>query len=261
VDTFVAQLGITNYALYLQDYGGPIGFRLAVAHPERVTALIIQNAVIHLEGLSEAWTIRKAFWENRAAYEEKLRQALLSLDVARLRHTAGVPAPDQIDPDTWTDEFAFLSRPGMDRIQLELMFDYRRNVESYPRWQAYLRERHPPTLVVWGKYDPLFTVAGAMAFRREVPDAEIHLLNASHFALDEQVNAVAALMDRFLARLHQIKEREAGNNVPDHASQSALSEQQMQHERDETLKRGEAQLPSTPPKKPDAPEPTKKSEK
>ena len=205
VDTFVAQLGITRYALYLQDYGGPIGFRLAVAHPERVAALVIQNAVIHLEGLSEAWAVRKAFWENRTAYEEKLRQALLSPDVARLRHTAGVPNPERINPDTWTDEFAFLSRPGMDRIQLELMFDYRRNVESYPRWQAYLRENHPPTLVAWGKYDPLFTVAGAMAFRREVPEAEIHLLNASHFALDEQVNAVTMLMKRFLARLDRSK--------------------------------------------------------
>ncbi|MFZ6769978.1 alpha/beta fold hydrolase [Undibacterium sp. Di26W] len=200
VDKFTEQIGITSYALYLQDYGGPIGFWLAVAHPERVTALIIQNAVVHLEGLSEAWTIRKAFWDNRAAYEEKMRQALLSPDVARQRHTGGVTAPEQIDPDTWTDEFAFLTRPGMDRIQLELMFDYRSNVDAYPRWQTYLREHRPPTLVVWGKNDPLFTVDGALAFRREIPDAEIHLLNASHFALDEQVNTVASLMKQFLTR-------------------------------------------------------------
>jgi pimeloyl-ACP methyl ester carboxylesterase len=200
VDTFVAQLGITNYALYLQDYGGPIGFRLAVAHPERVTALIIQNTVVHLEGLSEAWDIRKAFWKDRSAYEKKLRQALLSPEVARLRHTDGVSAPERIDPDTWTDDLAFLTRPGLDRIQLELMFDYRRNVESYPRWQAYLREHRPPTLVVWGKHDPLFTVAGALAFGREVPNAEIHLLDAGHFALDEQADTIATLMDRFLER-------------------------------------------------------------
>ena len=102
------------------------------------------------------------------------------------------------EPDTWTDEFAFLTRPGMDRIQLDLMFDYRTNVAAYPRWQAYLREHHPPTLVVWGKHDALFTVEGALAFGREVPDAEIHLLNAGHFALDEEMDTAAALIRRFL---------------------------------------------------------------
>jgi len=198
VDKLTEQLGLTRYALYLQDYGGPIGFRLAVAHPERITALIIQNAVVHLEGLSEAWNIRKAFWQDRAAHEEKLRQALLSPKVARQRHAGNVSNPERIDPDTWMDKFSFLTRPGMDRIQLDLMFDYRTNVAAYPRWQAYLREQRPPTLVVWGKYDPLFTVDGALAFGHEVPDAEIHLLNAGHFALDEQADAVAALIRRFL---------------------------------------------------------------
>ena len=197
----VDQLGVTGCSLYLQDYGGPVGFRLAVAHPERVTALIIQNAVVHSEGLSEAWAIRKAFWRDRAAYEEQLRRTLLSLEVARQRHTGGIRFPERIDPDTWTDEFAFLTKPGMDRIQLELMFDYRRNVDSYPRWQTCSRERQPPTLVVWGKYDQLFTVAGALAFGREIPGAEIHLLNAGHFALDEEVDLIAILMQRFLARL------------------------------------------------------------
>jgi pimeloyl-ACP methyl ester carboxylesterase len=161
--------------------------------------LVIQNAVAHIEGLSEAWNIRKAFWQDRAAHEEKLRQALLSIDVVRQRHVAGVSEPERIDPDTWSDEFAFLTRPGMDRIQLELMFDDRTNVASYPQWQAYLREHRPPTLVVWGKHDPPFTVAGALAFGREVPDAEIHLLNDSHFALDEDAGAIAALMHRFLS--------------------------------------------------------------
>lgn len=196
VNKFTEQLGLTRYALYLQDYGGPIGFRLALAHPERVTALIIQNAVAHLEGLSEAWDVRKAFWQDRLAHEEKLRQALLSPEVARKRHAGYVP--ERIDPDAWMDEFAFLTRPGMDKIQLDLMFDYRTNVASYPRWQAYLREHRPPTLVVWGKYDALFTVEGALAFGREVPDAEIHLLNAGHFALDEEADAIAALIRRFL---------------------------------------------------------------
>ena len=196
MEKFVAYLGLTRYTLYLQDYGGPIGFRLAVAHPERVAALIIQNAVVHLEGLAKAWDVRKAFWQDRAVYEAKLWQALLSPEVARQRHAGHVP--ERIDPDTWTDEFAFLTRPGMDRIQLDLMFDYRTNVAAYPRWQTYLREQRPPTLVVWGKHDALFTVEGALAFGHEVPDAEIHLLNAGHFALDEEVDAAAALIRRFL---------------------------------------------------------------
>lgn len=194
----LGQLNISRYALYLQDYGGPIGFRLAARNPEHVTALIIQNAVAHIEGLSEAWTIRKAWWLNRETHEQKIREALLSAEVAQQRHLAGVTHPELVDPDTWSQEFAFLTRPGMAEIQLDLAFDYQSNVSAYPQWQAYLRDNRPPTLVVWGKNDPLFTVAGALAFSREVPDAETHLLNASHFALDEEPVLIAGLMCRFL---------------------------------------------------------------
>lgn len=199
VGKLLGQLNISRYTLYVQDYGGPIGFRLATANPERVCALVIQNAVAHLEGLSDAWDARKAFWLERAVHEGKIRQAFLSVEGARQRHLAGVSRPEVIDPDTWSDEHAFLTRPGMAEIQLDLVYDYQTNVAAYPQWQTYLRENHPPTLVVWGKNDPLFTVAGAMAFGRDVPDAEIHLLNASHFALDEEVVAIAALMHRFLS--------------------------------------------------------------
>ncbi len=198
VRKLLGHLGISRYALYVQDYGGPVGFRLATANPEHVAALIIQNAVVHMEGLSDAWAIRKAYWGDRATHEAKIREALLSIEVARQRHLAGVSRPELIDPDTWADEFAFLTRPGMAEIQLELVYDYQSNVRAYPQWQTYLRDSRPPTLVVWGKNDPLFTVAGAMAFGREVPDAEIHLLNASHFALDEETGLVAALVHRFL---------------------------------------------------------------
>lgn len=194
----LGQLNISRYALYLQDYGGPIGFRLAAMNPERVTALIIQNAVAHIEGLSEAWAIRKAWWLNREAHEQKIRDALVSAKVAQQRHLAGVSHPELVDPDTWSQEFAFLTRPGMAEIQLDLAFDYQSNVAAYPQWQAYLRDNRPPTLVVWGKNDPLFTVAGALAFSREVPDAETHLLNASHFALDEEPVLVAGLVYHFL---------------------------------------------------------------
>jgi pimeloyl-ACP methyl ester carboxylesterase len=201
IDGLLDGLGVHRYALFVQDYGGPVGFRLALARPERITALIVQNAVAHEEGLSALWGPRRAFWQDRAAHEETVRQNLLSLEATRQRHVGTSPHPERIDPDTWTDEHAFLSRPGMDRIQLELFYDYRTNVASYPRWQAYLRERQPPLLVVWGKYDPSFTVAGALAYGREVPEAEIHLLNAGHFALDEALGIIAALSRRFLQRL------------------------------------------------------------
>jgi pimeloyl-ACP methyl ester carboxylesterase len=191
-------LGIGRYALYLQDYGGPIGMRMALAHPERVTALVFQNAVVHEEGLSGAWALRRQFWSEHGPHYEAVRQAMLSPEGARQRHLAGVANPDRIDPETWTSEYAFLTRPGMDRIQMELVYDYRSNVAAYPRWQAYLREHRPPTLVVWGKNDPLFTVEGALAIAREVPDAEVHLLNASHFALDEKCEPIADLVCRFV---------------------------------------------------------------
>lgn len=202
IDGLMDGLGVRRYALFVQDYGGPVGFRLALAHPERITAIIVQNAVAHEEGLSALWEPRRAFWRDRTANEEKVRQNLLSPEATRQRHVGTSPHPERIDPDTWTDEHAFLSRPGMDRIQLELFYDYRTNVASYPRWQAYLREQRPALLVVWGKYDPSFTVQGALAYGRDVPEAEIHLLNAGHFALDEALDVIAPLSRRFL-QMHQ----------------------------------------------------------
>jgi pimeloyl-ACP methyl ester carboxylesterase/ketosteroid isomerase-like protein len=198
IDGFRERVGLRRHALYVQDYGGPVGFRLALAHPERIEALVIQNAVAHEEGLSPAWELRRAFWRDRAAHEEEVRRSMLALETARLRHVHG-PHADRVDPDTWTDEHAFLHRPGMDRIQVELAHDYRTNVASYPAWQRWLREAQPPLLVVWGRHDPLFTEAGARAYRREVPAAEVHLLDAGHFALDLEAPTVAALVRAFLA--------------------------------------------------------------
>ncbi len=202
IERLTEMLGLGRYALFVQDYGGPVGFRLALAHPERVTALVIQNAVAHEEGLGSLWEIRRAYWQDRAAHEAKLRENWISLEATRLRHLGSSPHPERYDPDTWTDEFAFLSRPGQAAIQAELFYDYRTNVASYPRWQEYLRTQRPPTLVVWGKYDPSFTVAGATAYGRDVPDAEIHVLEAGHFAMDEAVDEIAALTRRFLLAHH-----------------------------------------------------------
>ena len=198
-DHFVEALGLKRYVLLVQDYGGPVGFRLALAHPERVQALIVQNAVAHEEGLGPLWAARRAFWADRASNEAKVRANFLSSEATRLRHVGTSPNVKRYNPDLWTDELAFLSQPGQDRIQLDLFYDYRNNVASYPCWQEYLRTHRPPTLVVWGKYDPSFTVTGATAYARDVPDAEIHLLEAGHFALDEAAEEIAALINVFLS--------------------------------------------------------------
>jgi pimeloyl-ACP methyl ester carboxylesterase len=188
--------------LYVQDYGGPIGFRLALAHPERVTALVVQNAVAHDEGISgPLWVPRKAYWADRAANEAKVRANLISAEAAKQRHVGTSPRPERYDPDLWTDEAAFLARLGEDRIQLDLFFDYRTNQASYPAWQAWLRSRQPPTLIAWGRYDPSFAIAEVDAYRRDLPDAEIHVLDAGHFALDEAVVEVAELIRAFFDRL------------------------------------------------------------
>ena len=207
VDAYAQQLGAQRYSLFVQDYGGPVGFRLALLHPERVDAMVVQNAVAHEEGLGPLWETRRQFWANREAYADKLRANLISYDAARQRHVGTSPYPEHYDPDTWTDESAFLSRPGEDRIQEDLFYDYRTNVESYPKWQAYMRQHKPPMLVVWGKYDPSFTVAGAAAYQRDLPKAEVHILEAGHFAMDEKSREVADLTLKFLDRQHLAEKR------------------------------------------------------
>jgi pimeloyl-ACP methyl ester carboxylesterase len=201
IERFTEALGLSRYALVLQDYGGPIGFRLALSKPERVRAILVQNAVTHDEGLGPLWNTRKAFWADRQPNEAALRANLTSLEAAQLRHVGASPHPDQYDPDLWTDEFAFLSRPGQDRIQSDLFYDYRTNVASYPKWQAWLRENQPPMLITWGAFDPSFTVAGARAYAKDVPRAEVHVLEAGHFPLDEATDEIAELMRNFLDRI------------------------------------------------------------
>jgi pimeloyl-ACP methyl ester carboxylesterase len=198
VDELTEQLSITSYVLVMEDYGGPVGFRLALQHPERVKAMIVQNAVAHEEGLGPIWEPRKAFWADRHANEDRLRVNLLSLETTRQRHIGTSPYPERYSPDTWTDELAFLSRSGQLEIQTELFYDYRNNVAAYPQWQAWLREYQPRLLVLWGRYDPSFTTAGAMAYQRDVPAADVHFLDAGHFALDEACDEIAALMRAFL---------------------------------------------------------------
>lgn len=198
VARFTEALGLRSFVLYMQDYGGPIGFRLAEAHPDRVLGMIVQNAVAHEEGLSTLWEPRRRYWANPEGELANLTANFTSFDATRIRHVGTSPNPERYDPDLWTDEFAFLTRPGQDRIQATLFYDYRNNVASYPNWQAWLRKQQPHLLVVWGRYDPSFTIDGAAAYRREVPNAQIHILDAGHFALDEANDQIAMLTKEFL---------------------------------------------------------------
>ena len=201
MDKLTKALGLTRYALYMQDYGGPVGFRLALAHPERVTALIVQNAVAHDEGISgPLWEARKAYWRDPEANAAKVMQNLISPEAARLRHVGSSPHPDRYDPDLWTDEAAALARPGQDHIQLALFYDYRTNPLSYPTWQAWLRRQQPPTLILWGRYDPSFSITEVDAYKRDLPNAEVHVLDVGHFALDEAVVESAQYIRSFGSR-------------------------------------------------------------
>jgi len=198
MDHFTEALHLTKYTLYMQDYGGPVGFRMALAHPERVGALIVQDAVAHDEGLGANWKTRRAFWADRAANEAALRKNLLSLEVTRTRHVGNDPNPEKYDPDLWTDEYAFLNKPGQADIQSDLFYDYRTNVAAYPAWQAWMQKTQPRLLVLWGRYDLSFSPTEPQAYRRDVPRAEVHLLDAGHFALDTAADEIADLVDRFM---------------------------------------------------------------
>jgi len=198
INHFTEALGLSRYTLYMHDYGGPVGFRMALAHPERIEALIVQNAVAHGDGLGANWQVRRAFWADRAANESMLRINLLSLPTTRKRRVGSDPNVERYDPDLWTDEFAFLNQPGQADIQSELFYDYRTNLDAYPKWQAWLRERQPRVLVIWGKYDRSFELSEPEAYRQDVPNAHVYVLDAGHFALDTAADEIAALVRSFL---------------------------------------------------------------
>jgi pimeloyl-ACP methyl ester carboxylesterase len=201
---FTEKLGLSRYSLFMQDYGGLVGFRMAMAHHERLGSLIVQNAVSHDSGLGALWAARRAFWADRASHEETLRKNLLSLEATRRRHVGNDPDTERYDPDLWTDEFAFLSQPGQADIQTELFYDYRSNVAAYPKWQDWMRRAQPRLLVLWGKYDPSFDISEPEAYLRDVPGAKVHILEAGHFALDTAADQIAKLVRGFLSdeRMH-----------------------------------------------------------
>ena len=201
MEQFADTLKLERYTLFLHDYGGPVGMRMAVAHPEKS-----KPSSFKMRFLTKKVCLRYGRRAGRSgriamSHEAAFRKSFLSLDTTRNRHLGTSPHPERIDPDTWTDEFYFLNQPGQADIQTDLFFDYQNNVKAYPIWQKWLREHQPPLLVLWGRYDPSFTVAGAEAYRKDVPGAEVHILDAGHFALDEQAGEVIALTDAFMTRL------------------------------------------------------------
>jgi pimeloyl-ACP methyl ester carboxylesterase len=201
IERFTETVGLSRYALYVMDYGAPVGFRLATAHPERVTALVVQNGNAYAEGLeSSFWDPIRAYWKTGAAAEREALRQFTTPAATRWQYTDGVADPSRLSPDAWTLDQLGLDRPGNAEIQLDLFYDYRTNPPLYPAWQAYFRQHRPPTLVVWGRNDTIFPAAGAQAYRRDNPEAELHLLDTGHFALETHGAEIAALMRDFLAR-------------------------------------------------------------
>ena len=207
MNRFTAALGLRRYTLYMQDYGGPVGFRMALAHPDRVEALIVQDAVAHEEGLAANWATRRAFWADRPAHEEALRVNLLSLATTKTRHVGDDPRIELYDPDLWTDEYAFLNAPRQVQIQSDLFYDYRTNVAAYPTWQAWLQKTRPRLLVLWGKHDLSFDPDEPQRYRKDVPNAEIQVLDAGHFALDTKADEMAMLVREFMKSRNQTAEK------------------------------------------------------
>jgi pimeloyl-ACP methyl ester carboxylesterase len=202
VERFTRALGLERYALYLPDYGAPVGLRLALLAPERVSALIVQNGNAYEEGLSGAWDPLKAYWRDPSPARREQLRSWLTEDGVRLQYVAGLPREqlELLSPDCWLLDWALLSRPRNIDLQLDLFGDYQSNLALYPAFQRFFRERRPPTLIAWGRHDPFFTVAGALAYRRDLPEAELHLLDGGHFALETHGGEIAALIHDFLGR-------------------------------------------------------------
>ncbi len=199
LEAFTDALGLNRYAIYVFDYGAPAGFRLAMRHPERVTAIVSQNGNAYEEGLGDAWgPIRKYWSQPTAENREVLRQNILTLEATRWQYTHGVTNPEAVAPESYTLDAALLERPGNKEIQLDLFLDYASNVKLYPRFQEYFRKSKPPLLAIWGKNDPFFVPAGAEAFRKDLPNAQVQFLDTGHFAIETHLLEIAAAMKEFL---------------------------------------------------------------
>lgn len=203
VAKFTDQLGINKYAIYVQDIGGPIGFRLASQRPDKVSALIVQNANAYEEGLPNSfWAPVRELWKNPSSDNfEKIREAAMSYSALKWNYTHGVKEPARVSPDNWILQQGLIDRPGNKDIMLTWIYDYRTNLDHYPAWHEYFRKHQPPMLIVWGKNDEIFPVVGAYAYLRDLPEAELHVLDTGHFALEDKGEEIARLMRNFLDRM------------------------------------------------------------
>ncbi len=210
VDGLLDRLGVERYAMYVMDYGAPVGWRLALKHPERISALIVQNGNAYEEGLKEFWDpIRTCWRENNSAASRKALLSLFTLKTTIFQYTDGVSDPSRVSPDNWTHDQPLLDRPGNNDIQLDLFYDYRTNLPLYPKVQQYLRQHQPPTLLVWGKNDVIFPADGAHPYKRDLKDLEFHLLDTGHFVLEDKADEVFPLIGSFLDRKLAAIERTA----------------------------------------------------
>lgn len=204
VDQLLFQLGAERYALYVMDYGAPVGFRLALQHPERVAALVIQNGNAYEDGMGDFWATTRALWVDNSEANRDAMRPFLQLDATRFQYVAGVKDESRIDPAAWIHDQFFLDRPGNDAIQLAIMYDYRTNVALYPAFHDYFRAAQPPALILWGANDPIFLPEGATAFLRDLPQAELHHLDTGHFALEDKLDEMVPLIREFLGH-HLLK--------------------------------------------------------
>jgi pimeloyl-ACP methyl ester carboxylesterase len=191
-------IGLRKFSIYVQDYGAPVGFRIATRHPEAIEGVVIQNGNAYVEGISPAFEPLKPFWADRNTETEKPARALLTAETTRFQYTHGVKDLASISPDSYTFDQHFLDRPGNDGIQLDLFHNYPSNIALYDEWHQYFRDKQPRTLIVWGQNDPFFTVAGAKAFLNDLPNAELHLLDSGHFAIEDSVDFIAERIREFL---------------------------------------------------------------
>jgi pimeloyl-ACP methyl ester carboxylesterase len=200
IDRFTDTIGFDRYAVYVFDYGAPTGFRLAVKHPDRITAIISQNGNAYEEGLSDGWTPIRAYWQERSQANREALRAFLKPETTVWQYTHGVPDATRVSPDGYTLDNFYTSRPGVADVQLDLFGDYKSNVALYPTFQQYFRTHKPPLLAVWGKNDPFFLPPGAEAFKRDIPNATVRFFDTGHFALETHAAEIAAAIREFLPR-------------------------------------------------------------
>lgn len=198
VEHFLKLKGFEHYGLYMQDYGGPVGFRMAVRQPAAIEWLVVQNSNAYESGFTKAWDgFRQALWKNRSAETEKALTGFFTHDAIKSMYVQGSKNPALISPDNWESDFAFMQRPNAARLNLDLFYDYRKNVELYPVWQEYLRKNQPKTIIFWGQADIFFTPEGGEAYLKDLPDAEMHRLEAGHFAVEDHLDFISGQMHRF----------------------------------------------------------------